>query len=78
MVFMKDQNFAYYNSKLARKCPNLGERDLLRECVDAGANHGIPIIAYCQIQYDSAAWAAHPDWRMKDANGKEIHDRLCY
>ena len=78
VVFMKDQNFAYYNSKLARKCPNLGERDLLRECVDAGAKHGIPIIAYCQIQYDSAAWAAHPDWRMKDANGQDIHDRLCF
>jgi hypothetical protein len=78
VVFMKDQNFAYYNSRLARKCPNLGDRDLLRECVDAAAKHGIPIVAYCQIQYDSAAWVAHPDWRMKDANGQEIHDRLCY
>jgi hypothetical protein len=78
VVFMKDQNFAYYNSKLVRKCPNLGQRDLLRECLDTASDHGIPIVAYCQIQYDSAAWEAHPDWRMKGADGKEIHDRLCY
>ena len=34
VVFMKDQNFAYYNSALARKCPNLGERDLLARVRD--------------------------------------------
>jgi hypothetical protein len=78
VVFMKDQNFAYYNSKVARKCPNLGTRDLLRECLDAAASHGIPLIAYCQIQYDTAAWMAHPDWRMKDQEGKDIRPRLCY
>lgn len=78
VVFMKDQNFAYYDSKIARKCPNLGARDLLRECVEGGAKHGIPIVAYCQIQYDTSAWDAHPDWRMKDHEGKEIHGRLCY
>lgn len=78
VVFMKDQNFAYYNSNLARKCPNLGSRDLLRECVDAAAEHGIPVIAYCQIQYDTAAWQANPDWRMKDHAPDDIPDRLCY
>ncbi len=78
VIFMKDQNFAYYDSKLARKCPNLGQRDLLRECVESAANYQIPIVAYCQIQYDTAAWETHPDWRMKDADGRDIHDRLCY
>ncbi len=78
VIFMKDQNFAYYNSRIAQKCPNLGSRDLLSECVTAGQREGIPIIAYCQIQYDTSAWAAHPDWRMKDVNGKDIKGRLCY
>src|ERR1700722_13551723 len=78
VVFMKDQNFAYYNSTLARKCPNLGDRDLLRECVDAAAPHNVPVIAYCQIQYDTSAWKAHPDWRMKNQAGDDIPDRLCY
>src|ERR1700749_3034820 len=62
VVFMKDQNFAYYNSALARKCPNLRERDLLRECLTAAGPHQIPVIAYCQIQYDTSAWKAHPEW----------------
>lgn len=30
-IFMKDQNFAYYNSKIARKCPQLGDRDCSRK-----------------------------------------------
>ena len=34
IVFMKDHDFAYYNSKAGRKAPNLGDRDLLRECID--------------------------------------------
>ena len=78
VVFMKDQNFAYYNSRTARKCPNLGQRDLLAECVSSGQKQGIPIIAYCEIQYDMAAWLGHPDWRMKDQDGNDIHGRLCY
>jgi hypothetical protein len=78
VVFMKDQNFAYYNSRAARKAPNLGDRDLLAECVAAGKRHGIPIVAYCQVQYDDSSWHAHPEWRMKDGTGADIGGRLCY
>jgi hypothetical protein len=78
VLFMKDQNFAYYNSSIVRKAPNLGARDLLQECIEAAAPHGIPIIAYCQIQYDSTAWSQNPGWRMQDAARNEIKDRLCY
>ena len=75
---MKDQDFAYYNSKIVRQCPNLHGRDLLREVLDEAKKHNFPIIAYVQIQYDTGAWRAHPDWRMKDVTGKDIPDRLCY
>lgn len=78
VIFLKDQKFAYYNSQVAPKCPNLGGRNLLRECLDAARPHKLPIIAYCEIQYDTVAWAAHPDWRMKDEKGREIHNRVCY
>lgn len=78
VVFMKDMKFAYYNSRAARKAPNLGQRDLLRECLDEAAAHGLPVIAYCQVQYDDSSWAAHPEWRMRDSAGKEIPGRLCY
>jgi len=78
VVFMKDMSFAYYNSHVARKCPNLGSRDLLRECVDEAAKHGMPVVAYCQIQYDTSSWKAHPEWRMKDPAGNDLADRLCF
>lgn len=78
IIFMKDQNFAYYNSKIARKCPNLGQRDLLRECLDEANMHNILIIAYCQIQWDTSTWLTHPEWRMKDNEGKDVPNYLCY
>uniref|UniRef100_UPI001C4E10C9 beta-galactosidase trimerization domain-containing protein n=1 Tax=Candidatus Entotheonella palauensis TaxID=93172 RepID=UPI001C4E10C9 len=78
IVFMKDHMFAYYNSTVARKCPNLGERDLLQECLVEAARYDMPLILYCQVQYDNAAWLAHPEWRMKDPDGNDIPSRLCY
>ncbi|MCS6862626.1 MAG: beta-galactosidase trimerization domain-containing protein, partial [Abditibacteriales bacterium] len=78
VVFMKDQNFAYYNSRVARKCPNLGARDLLRECLEAAQKINLPVIAYVQVQYDTSSWNAHPEWRMKDSRGKDIGGRLCF
>jgi hypothetical protein len=78
VIFMKDQDFAYYNSRVVRPCPNLRGRDLLREVLDEARKHELPIIAYFQIQYDTAAWNAHPEWRMKDVTGNDIPGRLCY
>jgi hypothetical protein len=78
VIFMKDQDFAYYHSQVVRPCPNLHGRDLLGEVLDAAKPHNLPIIAYFQIQYDTAAWQAHPEWRMKDVTGKDIPFRLCY
>jgi hypothetical protein len=78
VIYGKDEEFAYYNSKVARKCPNLKERDLLRESLDEAKKHGITIVAYCLVQHDPSSWRAHPDWRMKNPEGKDIYDCLCY
>jgi hypothetical protein len=78
VLFMKDQDFAYYPSRVARHCPNLGGRDLLRECLEHAKPHGISIIAYCQVQYDTSSWRARPEWRMRDSAGADIPGRLCY
>jgi hypothetical protein len=77
VIWAKDGEFAYYDSQIAPKAPGLGERDVLRECVETAAPHGLPVIAYCCIQYDSHVWRLHPEWRMKDAEGKDIGGRLC-
>jgi len=78
VIFMKDQNFAYYDSKIARKCPQLGNRDLLKEVLEEAKEYNIPVIAYVQVQYDTSSWLAHPQWRMKDWDDNDIPGRLCY
>lgn len=78
VVFMKDHDFAYYNSRVARKCPNLRGRDLLKECLEEAKGQDLPIIAYCQVQYDTSSWRSHPEWRMRDSAGQHIPGRLCY
>jgi hypothetical protein len=78
VVFMKDQDFAYYNSRVAEKCPALGERDLLAECIEEAKKHSLPVVAYCQVQYDSSSWRKFPEFRMHDAQDREIPDRLCF
>ena len=65
VIFMKDWNFAYYNSRIVRKCPSLGRRDLLREVLDEAGKYHLPIIAYVVIQGDTSVWLAHPEWRME-------------
>ena len=52
VVFMKDMRIRILQLGGARKCPTLGKRDLLRECLDEAKKHEIPIIAYCLIQGD--------------------------
>ncbi len=79
VLFMKDMNFAYYDSRVCASVRTWGLRDLLRECIDEAQKHKMPVVAYCQIQYDTSSWRAHPEWRMKDPEGKDLPDsRLCY
>ena len=78
VIFIKDYLFAYYDSRAALRAPSLGGRDLLRECVDEAKEHDLPIVAYCQVQYDVPSCEAHPEWRMVAADGKDVPGRLCY
>lgn len=78
VLFCKDMEFAYYHSRAAAACPGLQGRDLLREVLDAARPHGLPVVAYCQVQYDDSSWRAHPEWRMKGADGSDLGGRLCF
>lgn len=76
VLWVRDGDWAYYDSKLLPKAPGLGDRDPLREALDAARPHGLPIIAYCVVQQAGHFLKAHPEWEMRGADGQAI-GRFC-
>lgn len=77
VLWARDGEWAYYDSKRMPKCPGLGDRDPLREGVAAARETGLPLIAYCVVQGGGWALREHPDWGMRDAQGHPIEGRFC-
>jgi len=77
VIWARDGDFAYYDSKLLLKAPGLGARDPLRDAVDEARKHKLPVIAYCVVQQGGHYLAAHPEFEMRDPGGKRI-GRFCY
>ena len=77
VLWVRDGDYAYYDSKLLPKAPGLGARDPLREALDEARQHKLPIIAYCVVQQAGHFLKAHPEWEMRGADGKPI-GRFCY
>ena len=76
VVWARDGDYAYYNSKLLPKAPGLGARDPLGEAVEEGRARRLPIIAYCVVQQGGHFLKAHPEWEMRGPDGRPI-GRFC-
>lgn len=77
VIWARDGDYAYYNSKLLPKAPGLDDRDPLREAVDEADVHSLPVIAYCVVQQGGHFLKSHPEWEMRSANDEPI-GRFCY
>jgi hypothetical protein len=77
VLWLRDGDYAYYDSKLLPTAPGLGTRDPLREAMDEAKKHDLPIISYCVVQQGGIFMADHPEWTMRGANGDAI-GRFCY
>jgi len=78
VLWVRDGEFAFHNSKQVPKPEGLGERDVLREAVGEARKHHLPIIAYCQLQYPSHELRQHPEWKARQPDGKPINHLVCF
>ncbi len=77
VMWARDGDYAYYDSKILRKAPGLGSRDPLREAVDEAKKYKMPVIAYCVVQQSGTFLREHPQFAMMDPNGRLIN-RFCF
>jgi hypothetical protein len=77
VIWARDGDYAYYDSRLLLKAPGLGARDPLRETVAEAKPRQFPVIAYCVVQQAGHYLKAHPEWEMRGPDGKPI-GRFCY
>ena len=77
VIWARDGDYAYYDSKLLPKAPGLGKRDVLRETMDEAKKHNLPVITYCVVQQGGHFLDKHPEYEMRDYQGNRI-GRFCY
>ncbi len=77
VIWARDGDYAYYDSKLLPKPAGLGQRDPLRETMDEAADSHLPVIAYCVVQQGGHYLREHPEFEMRDPAGNRI-GRFCY
>lgn len=78
VLWVRDGDFTFHNSKLLPKPDGQRERDVLREAVEEGRRLHLPIIAYCQLQYPAHELRQHPEWKARQADGKPIDHLVCF
>ena len=61
VIWARDGDYAYYDSKLLPKAPGLEKRDPLRDAVDEAYRQKLPLIAYCVVQQGGHFLHDHPE-----------------
>ncbi|WP_168796420.1 alpha-L-fucosidase [Flagellimonas onchidii] len=71
-IFSKGHHgWSYYETKVGKKHPHLNF-DLLKEQIEACHEIGVRAQAYYTIGWSAKDAREHPEWIIKDKNGKEI------
>jgi hypothetical protein len=77
VLWVRDGDYAYYDSAILPKAPGLKGRDPLREAVDEARKHHLPLISYCVVQQAGHFLRAHPEWQMRGPDGHSL-GRFCF
>lgn len=78
VLWVRDGDYTFHNSRLLPKPASFGDRDVLREAVEEGRKLDLPVIAYCQLQYPAHELRQHPEWKARQADGRPIDHLVCF
>ena len=79
VMFMYAQSVvgqAFYPSQVAPVHANLKGRNLPQEVIDEARRHGLKVVLYMSLVWDTWACRNHPDWQVKDTLGRGIADNI--
>lgn len=79
VMFMYAQSVvgqAFYPSKVAPVHANLNGRNLPQEVIDEARRHGLKVVLYMSLVWDTWACRNHDDWKVKDTHGRGIADDI--
>jgi hypothetical protein len=68
----------YYPTKVGHMHKNLEGRDIFGETIECLKKENILPIAYTTVIFHNDSAINNPQWRMKDVNGKERHNRYRF
>ncbi len=68
----------YYPSRIGPMHAGLGGRNIVGEVVELCHRHGIYVVLYYSLIYDTWAYRNHPDWRIIGADGRGVAERSRY
>jgi len=67
---------AYYDTKVGHRHKCMKDRDFLAEILAEAERVKLPIMAYSTVIWDNLAAETHPQWRMRDPQGKALSDTV--
>ncbi len=70
MMVVNEWGQAYFNSPYLPKHPKLGDRDLLREVLDAASRADIRVLGMWGPSLNPTLYEQHPDWAKRDRDDK--------
>ncbi len=76
-VFAKDcYGNSYYQTEIGHRHTSMGQRDFLREVLQAAESEDLPIVAYYSVIWDNRAAEEHPEWCLLDESGRALMDTV--
>jgi hypothetical protein len=72
VIDVKTAHYSLYESKVYLKDPILGERDLVKECIEACRKYGLKFVGYVSPLQFEMWWRKKSKWQQRKVNGRRV------